>query len=294
MSSDTLLFELTDHVAIITLNRPDVRNAMNRELRGNLLEALQRVCEDSDIRVAVITGAGRTFSAGADLKELGSLIYATKEQIAQGLTAGHQIFGAVGNLPYPTVALIDGQCMGGGTELALAMDYRLVADSPKTSIGLPEVKVGIIPGWGGTQRLPRLVGVNSSIEMICSGEPIDAFRNMIISAENISVNMPKISPFGMSFFGSTDSSAASGSSSIARNSHTANGSAASTPVHPNGRNAPLPFGSSTAVPSGPAAMFSAQREKSANGIALIQNTTSTASASTVTVTEILNDTSTPQ
>ena len=117
---------------------------------------------------------------------------------------------------------------------------------------------------------------------------------MIISAETISVNMPKIRPFGMSRFGSTDSSAASGSSSIARNSHTANGSAASTPLQPFGRNAPPPSGSSTSAPSGPTAMLSAQRVKSAYGIALTQNTTSTASASSVTITEILNDSSTPQ
>ena len=97
----------------------------------------------------------------------------------------------------------------------------------------------------------------------CSGAPIEAFSSMIISAETISVNMPKIRPFGMSRFGSTDSSAASGSSSIARNSHTANGSAASTPLQPFGRNAPPPSGSSTSAPSGPTAMFSAQREKSA-------------------------------
>src|SRR5688572_7334275 len=117
---------------------------------------------------------------------------------------------------------------------------------------------------------------------------------MIISAETISVNMPKIRPFGMSRFGSTDSSAASGSSSIARNSHTANGIAASTPAKPIGRNGPLPSGSSTSLPSGPTATLRAQREKSAYGTALIQYTTSTPSASSVTITEILNDTSTPQ
>src|SRR6185295_813172 len=128
----------------------------------------------------------------------------------------------------------------------------------------------------------------------CSGAPIEALSSMIINAETISVNMPKIRPFGMSRFGSTDSSAASGNSSIARNSHTANGNAASTPFQPIGNKVPPPSGNSSNLPSGPTAMLSAQREKSAYGTALTQNTINTPSASNVTITEILNDSSTPQ
>jgi 3-hydroxyacyl-CoA dehydrogenase/enoyl-CoA hydratase/3-hydroxybutyryl-CoA epimerase/3-hydroxyacyl-CoA dehydrogenase/enoyl-CoA hydratase/3-hydroxybutyryl-CoA epimerase/enoyl-CoA isomerase len=94
--------------------------------------------------------------------------------VRQAVGMGHKLFGAVASLPFPTVALIDGNCMGGGTELALSMDDRIVSDAPHTKIALPEVKVGVIPGWGGTQRLPRLVGVQSAIEMITSGEAVGA------------------------------------------------------------------------------------------------------------------------
>ena len=86
------------------------------------------------------------------------------------------ILGRIGRLPFPTVALIDGPCMGGGTELALAMDERIASTSPQTKIGLPEVKVGLLPAWGGTQRLPRLIGVQPAVEMITSGEPVAAAK----------------------------------------------------------------------------------------------------------------------
>ena len=104
----------------------------------------------------------------------GALAYSTKEQVLPAWPPDTTVFTGVSRLPFPTVALIDGNCMGGGTEITLAMDYRLAAANPATKIGLPEVKVGIIPGWGGTQRLPRVVGVQQAITMITSGEPIGA------------------------------------------------------------------------------------------------------------------------
>ncbi len=94
--------------------------------------------------------------------------------MAGALGAGHQLYSQISRLPFPTVALIDGNCLGGGTELVLAMDERLASTAPHTQIGLPEVKVGLMPGWGGTQRLPRLIGLNPAIEMITSGEPVSA------------------------------------------------------------------------------------------------------------------------
>src|SRR5262249_62360017 len=89
---------------------------------------------------------------------------------------GHEIVAAVEALPYPTVAVIDGACMGGGLELALGFDFRLAGSHPKTEFGQPEVKVGIIPGWGGTQRLPRVIGPSLAAEMICGGDPVKAER----------------------------------------------------------------------------------------------------------------------
>ena len=113
------------------------------------------------------SGKPGQFIAGADLTEVSANAEATKVSIE----TGHRIFRAFSELPFPTVALINGACMGGGTELVLSLDYRLAGEGPQTKIGLPEVKIGLIPGWGGTQRLPRLVGIDAAIEMITSGEP---------------------------------------------------------------------------------------------------------------------------
>jgi E-phenylitaconyl-CoA hydratase len=172
MSSDTLLFELTDHVAIITLNRPDVRNAMNRELRGNLLEALQRVCEDSDIRVAVITGAGRTFSAGADLKERAQSGRAADADVASVIETSRDRGFASMAIGKPLIAAIDGYCLAAGFELALICDLRIC--TPEARFGLPEITRGFFPGAGGPQRLMRAVPQAVAMEMILTGDPIDA------------------------------------------------------------------------------------------------------------------------
>lgn len=118
------------------------------------------------------SGKPGQFIAGADLGELSLLAYATPEQAAEGVQRGHNLFERISRLPFPTVAVIDGHCMGGGTELVLAMDQRLLSDNGKAGIALPEVKIGIIPGWGGTQRLPRLIGVDHAIRMITTGATI--------------------------------------------------------------------------------------------------------------------------
>jgi enoyl-CoA hydratase/carnithine racemase len=115
------------------------------------------------------------FVAGADLKELAAVTPGAVD--ARALTLrGLKFIGRFEKLPCPTVALIDGGCMGGGTELALAFDYRLAGSHPKCEIGLPETKIGLIPGWGGTQRLPRVIGPSLAAEMICSGEGVKAQR----------------------------------------------------------------------------------------------------------------------
>jgi enoyl-CoA hydratase/carnithine racemase len=172
VNSDTLLFDLVDHVAVITLNRPAVRNAMNRELSGALMAALQRVREDADIRVAVSTGAGSTFSAGADLKERaqsGRAADASAASIIETSRAGG--FSTL-TIPKPLLAAVDGYCLAAGFELALLCDMRIC--TPEARFGLPEITRGFFPGGGGPQRLMRAIPQAMAMEMILTGDPIDA------------------------------------------------------------------------------------------------------------------------
>src|SRR5215470_18603357 len=137
VNSDTLLFDLTENVAVITLNRPAVRNAMNRELSGALMAALQRVREDADIRVAVLTGAGRTFSAGADLKERAQSGRAADASVASVIEASRAASFARLPMEKPLIAAIDGYCLAAGFELALTCDIRIC--TPEARFGLPEI-----------------------------------------------------------------------------------------------------------------------------------------------------------
>jgi (E)-benzylidenesuccinyl-CoA hydratase len=172
MNSDSLLFDLADNVAVITLNRPAVRNAMNRELRAALMEALQRVREDADIRVAIITGAGETFSAGADLKERaqsGRDADASAASIIETSRAGGFSTLAISK---PLLAAVDGYCLAAGFELALLCDLRIC--TPEARFGLPEITRGFFPGGGGPQRLIRAIPQAMAMEMILTGDAIDA------------------------------------------------------------------------------------------------------------------------
>ncbi len=168
------LEERDDRIAVLTFDLPDKKvNTMGQAVLMELGQVLQGLAGRTDLRGLLFrSGKPGQFIAGADLKELGALAFASKEQVQQAISMGHKLFGLVAGLPFPTVALVDGNCMGGGTELILSMDDRIVSDASHTKIALPEVKVGILPGWGGTQRLTRLVGVQSAIEMITSGEAV--------------------------------------------------------------------------------------------------------------------------
>jgi enoyl-CoA hydratase/carnithine racemase len=172
VSSDTLLFDLTDRVAVITLNRPAVRNALNRELSQALMEALQRVRTDEDIRVAVLAGAGRTFCAGADLKERAQSGRAADASVASVIEASHMTSFARLPMEKPLIAAIDGYCLAAGFELALTCDLRIC--TPEARFGLPEITRGFFPGGGGPQRLIRAVPQAVAMEMILTGDPIDA------------------------------------------------------------------------------------------------------------------------
>ena len=172
MSSDTVLFDLTDKVAVITLNRPAVRNAMNRELSQALGEALSRVRDDEGIRAAVITGAGRTFSAGADLKERAQVGRAADASAASVLGTSRAPGFSTIVLEKPMIAAIDGYCLAAGFELALICDMRIC--TPDARLGLPEITRGFFPGGGGPQRLTRAIPQSMAMEMILTGDPIDA------------------------------------------------------------------------------------------------------------------------
>jgi 3-hydroxyacyl-CoA dehydrogenase/enoyl-CoA hydratase/3-hydroxybutyryl-CoA epimerase/3-hydroxyacyl-CoA dehydrogenase/enoyl-CoA hydratase/3-hydroxybutyryl-CoA epimerase/enoyl-CoA isomerase len=176
--SSALRLEVTsDGIGILTLDQPDSRaNTLGQAVLGELDEMASQLKGRSDLRGLVLrSGKPSMFIAGADLKELGAM-RPDPELNRRLVQHGHQILSGFEALPIPTVAAIEGACMGGGLELALSFDYRICSTHPKTDIGLPEVKVGLIPGWGGTQRLSRLIGPSLAAELICAGDSANAER----------------------------------------------------------------------------------------------------------------------
>jgi enoyl-CoA hydratase/carnithine racemase len=174
VSSDNLLFELKDHVAVITLNRPAQRNAINQEMSRTLTDYLQRVREDDDIRVAIITGAGGTFSAGADLKERASSGGERREDQSPALVIEADLAAkwTTMRVEKPLIAAVDGYCLAGGMELSLICDIRICSTEAK--FGLPEIVRGFFPGGGGPQRLAKNLPQSIAMEIILTGDRIDA------------------------------------------------------------------------------------------------------------------------
>jgi enoyl-CoA hydratase len=164
-----VLVEDDGGIRIITVNRPDKRNALNAAVREALVRAFDDAEADPNVRVVVLTGAGdQAFVAGADVAEFAGRSAVEQRDAMRSPT----LFDRVWSSPRPTIAMIHGWCLGGGCELALACDIRIAADTAK--LGQPEIRLGIIPGGGGTQRLPRLVGYGKALQMILSGEILDA------------------------------------------------------------------------------------------------------------------------
>ena len=158
-----------DAFALITLDRPEALNALNRDMLAALDRLLVEV-EASDARCIIITGAGeKAFCAGADIKNLGGR---TLTQVYEGTVLGQRVFSRLATLRQPSIALINGLALGGGCELALACTFRLATS--RARIGLPEIKLGLVPGFGGTQRLARLIGVSRALEIMMSGRFVDA------------------------------------------------------------------------------------------------------------------------
>jgi len=173
MENTFRLEEIDNHIAVLTFDQADSKvNTLSGPGFEDLAEQVGQLEGREDLRGLLLrSGKPGQFVAGADLKELANLAHLSKEEIATFVTRAHQLFDRISELRFPTVALIDGPTLGGGTELALTTDYRLASDHPKTRFGLPEVTLGIIPSWGGTQRLMRVIDLSSAIKMICTGEP---------------------------------------------------------------------------------------------------------------------------
>jgi enoyl-CoA hydratase len=166
---ETILVEKRGAVAVLTINRPDKLNALNAQVHAEGVAALEELRKDDAVRVLVITGAGeKSFIAGADISE-----FAGKTPFEQRSGFNERtLFNSLDSFPKPVIAMINGFALGGGCELALACDIRLASE--KARLGQPEINLGIIPGGGGTQRLTRLVGEGKSMELILSGDMIDA------------------------------------------------------------------------------------------------------------------------
>lgn len=166
----TLIYEIKDRIGVLTINRPEKLNALSNELTEELERLLAEVENDEKLRVLVMTGAGeKAFVAGADIQELVDRDALVGRKVSR---TRQEIFSRIENLPIPVIAAVNGYALGGGLELALACSIRICSE--KAQFGAPEVKLGIIPGDGGTQRLPRLVGLGRAMEMILTGDFIDA------------------------------------------------------------------------------------------------------------------------
>lgn len=170
MAYENILFQADQGIATITFNRPKAMNALNQALLAELSRALDEIAADDGVRVLVLTGAGeKAFVAGADITELATF---TALQAKVFSSAGHAIIAKLQELPIAVMAAVNGFALGGGSEIALACDFIYAAENAK--FGLPEINLGLIPGFGGTQRLPRLVGANRAKELIFTGKMISA------------------------------------------------------------------------------------------------------------------------
>lgn len=167
---DVVEVAMEDRIAIVTVNRPEARNALNTRVVQELTAAFEHLSGAHDVGAIILTGAGdKAFVAGADIKEMATLSGLEMERFSE---AGRRLGDRMATCPKPIIAAINGVALGGGCELALASDLRIASD--RARIGQAEINLGIIPGFGGSQRLPRLVGPGWAAEMLFTGEPVDA------------------------------------------------------------------------------------------------------------------------
>jgi len=180
MYETILLDRRDDGIAVVTINRPDKLNALNKQVMSDLDTVIEEVSSDNDVKAMIITGSGqKAFVAGADIAELADLDNTSGHTFA---LAGQAVFTRIARSPKPIIAVVEGYALGGGCELALACHIRIAGSN--AVFGLPEVTLGVIPGYGGTQRLPRLVGQGKAMEMILTGTPVNAQQAYEIGLAN--------------------------------------------------------------------------------------------------------------
>jgi enoyl-CoA hydratase len=170
MKYNTFQYELEDNIGIIRFNRPEAKNALNRELFAELGEILNLVSSDDDVVIVIITGNQEGFAVGADIKEINKIRTTTEAYEFSKMV--QSVFLQIEKIEKPVIAAVSGWALGGGFELALACDIRIAGENAQ--FGQPEIKIGVIPGGGGTQRLPRLIGLGRAKQLLFTGELIDA------------------------------------------------------------------------------------------------------------------------
>ena len=176
-----LLLDVADRIATVTINRPDKLNALNAQVIGELDRMFTALAAKSDVGAIILTGAGRAFVAGADIAEVAAAA-GEPSGLAAVAAFGSAVFTRIERLNKPVIAAVNGFALGGGCELALACHIRIASKAAK--FGLPETKLGLIPGYGGTQRLPRLIGQGRALELIFTGEMVDADRAFALGLAN--------------------------------------------------------------------------------------------------------------
>ena len=188
MAFENLLYEKRDGIGYVAVNRPEKLNALNRKTMDELYDCFQEIERDDEVRVIILTGAGeKAFVGGADINELAVRTPVEGKELSM---RGQKILDLIEHLGKPVIAAVNGYALGGGCELALACTIRIASENAR--LGQPEVKLGLIPGYAGTQRLPRLVGRGRALEMVLSGEPVsaaEAYRiglvNQVVPAQDL-------------------------------------------------------------------------------------------------------------
>src|SRR5690606_26962443 len=181
MNYQNLLIEIENKIAVVTLNRPQALNALNKDLLNEISSFLDEAEKNREIRVVILTGSGeKSFVAGADIKEFSDFSGQQGELLAK--EGQEKVFNKVENFSKPIIAAVNGFALGGGLELAMSAHFRIASENAK--MGLPEVTLGLIPGYGGTQRLPKLIGKGRAAQMIFTAEMISAQRAYEIGLVN--------------------------------------------------------------------------------------------------------------
>jgi len=189
MSYETLIYEKEEGIAIVTMNRPDRLNALSFKLKEELSQVFDVMEKDEEVKVVILTGGPKAFSAGADIKER-STIQTSQPQYVFNQRKTHAFFCKIEDFEKPVIAAVSGVAVGGGCELSLVCDLRIASETAR--FGVPEVKIGVIPAAGGTQRLPRIIGITKAKELLYTGDFIDAQEAYRLNLVNKVVPVDKL------------------------------------------------------------------------------------------------------